>query len=63
MDDSFITFVPVKRMVSPCINICEIDIASGLCRGCARTTDEIVGWSDGTDAWRRAVMRELPGRR
>lgn len=63
MDDSFITFVPVKRVVSPCINICEIDTTSGLCRGCARTTDEIAGWSSGTDAWRHAVMRKLPGRR
>ena len=62
MDDGFITFVPVKRMVSPCINVCEID-ATGLCRGCARTTDEIAGWSSGTDAWRHAVMRALPGRR
>jgi len=63
MDDSFITFVPVKRMVSPCINICEIDATSRQCRGCARTVDEIAGWSSGTDAWRHAVMRELPGRR
>jgi predicted Fe-S protein YdhL (DUF1289 family) len=63
MDDSFIEWVPVKRIVSPCINICEIDPASGLCRGCARTTDEITGWSGGTDAWRHTVMRALPARR
>jgi len=63
VDDSFITFVPVKRIVSPCVNVCEIDTASGFCRGCARTTDEIAGWSSGTDAWRHAVMRELLKRR
>lgn len=63
MDDGFITFVPTKRIVSPCVNVCEIDAATGLCRGCARTGDEIAGWSGGSDAWRRAVMRALPGRR
>lgn len=63
MDDSFIEFVPVRRIVSPCINICEIDPRNQLCRGCARTTDEIAGWSSGSDAWRAAVMRQLPSRR
>ena len=55
--------VPVVRIESPCVNICEIDEASGLCAGCARTIDEIVGWSSGTPEWRAAVMAELPRRR
>lgn len=63
MDDGFIEFVPVQRIVSPCIDICEIDPVSRLCRGCARTTSEIAGWSSGSDSWRDAVMRDLPGRR
>jgi uncharacterized protein len=29
---------------SPCINVCEMDQKSGLCRGCLRTIDEIVAW-------------------
>lgn len=62
MEDGF-EIVPVVRIDSPCVNMCEIDAASGLCAGCARTIDEIVGWSSATPAWRDAVLRELPGRR
>ncbi|WEJ99818.1 MAG: DUF1289 domain-containing protein [Candidatus Sphingomonas phytovorans] len=54
--------VPVKRLESPCVNICEMDAATGLCVGCARTIDEIAGWSSGSTAWRDAVMAALPER-
>ena len=47
---------------SPCINICDIDAASGVCRGCARTLDEIAAWGSATSEWRAAVMAALPGR-
>jgi len=30
--------VPVE---SPCVQLCRIDPASGLCEGCARSLDEI----------------------
>ncbi len=62
MDDDIVQTVPVHRIVSPCVNICEIDTASGLCTGCRRTLDEIASWSSGTAAWRDAVMAALPGR-
>jgi predicted Fe-S protein YdhL (DUF1289 family) len=29
---------------SPCVAICRIDPASGLCEGCARSLDEISDW-------------------
>ena len=29
---------------SPCISVCRMDPASGLCQGCLRTIDEIVAW-------------------
>lgn len=61
MHDGFET-VPVVRIESPCINICDID-PHGLCIGCLRTLDEIAGWGSGTPAWRAAVMAELPARR
>jgi predicted Fe-S protein YdhL (DUF1289 family) len=36
----------VKTTVaSPCINVCQMDDMTGLCRGCFRTLDEISGWS------------------
>ena len=40
---------------SPCISVCVMDAASGLCQGCWRTLDEIAAWSAMTDAGKRAV--------
>lgn len=48
---------------TPCIKICEIDEASGLCLGCLRGLDEIAAWSRMSEPERRAVMAELPTRR
>ncbi len=50
-------------IVSPCINQCQMDPASGLCLGCARTLDEIARWGTVTPAQRHAVMAALPQRR
>jgi len=56
-------FIEIGAAVaSPCINICDIDAASGRCVGCARTLDEIAQWGSGTTEWREAVMAALPGR-
>ncbi|MGQ3091854.1 DUF1289 domain-containing protein [Roseateles sp.] len=48
---------------SPCINVCQVDSASGWCRGCARSLDEIAGWGGASDAVQRQVLDELPPRR
>lgn len=48
---------------SPCVNVCEMDAATGWCRGCARRLDEIAGWGSAPDAFRRQVMAQLPARR
>ncbi|MDB5758495.1 MAG: hypothetical protein JWM30_1784 [Burkholderia sp.] len=48
---------------SPCINICQMDAKTGLCVGCQRTIDEIVGWSAASDDERRMVWREIGRRR
>jgi predicted Fe-S protein YdhL (DUF1289 family) len=48
---------------SPCINVCEMDVRSGLCRGCARTIDEIIAWSKLDDDAKRKVWALLPARR
>jgi predicted Fe-S protein YdhL (DUF1289 family) len=52
----------VAPLRSPCISICEMDRASGLCRGCKRTLNEIARWSSMTDAERDQVLMLLPGR-
>ena len=53
------TAVPVD---SPCINVCEVDTASGICRGCRRTIDEIASWGLYTPAQRLAIMTKLEHR-
>ena len=53
----------VGRVESPCISVCVLDAASGLCTGCLRTLDEIAGWIDMSDEARRALIGELPHRR
>jgi predicted Fe-S protein YdhL (DUF1289 family) len=50
------------RVASPCISVCRIDDASGLCAGCLRTLDEIAVWSALDDDERRAVWVELAAR-
>jgi len=46
---------------SPCIQVCAIDAATGLCTGCGRMLDEIARWSSMTDVERARIMRELGG--
>ncbi|MCY1706041.1 DUF1289 domain-containing protein [Pannonibacter sp. SL95] len=52
----------MASMESPCVRICVMDPVSGLCRGCARTLDEIVAWGTMTPDRRRTIMRELDQR-
>ncbi|XUY25543.1 DUF1289 domain-containing protein [Agrobacterium sp. rho-8.1] len=49
-------------METPCINVCSLDPDDGLCVGCYRTIDEIMGWSGYGDAARSAIMNELANR-
>jgi predicted Fe-S protein YdhL (DUF1289 family) len=49
-------------VASPCISVCRIDEASGLCVGCLRTLDEIAAWSTLDDAQKRAVWRAIAER-
>jgi len=48
---------------SPCISVCTIDPATGLCAGCFRTVDEIAAWSGLTDPQKLAIWRHLQQRR
>lgn len=54
--------MPPAQIESPCINICVIDPATRLCKGCLRSIDEITAWTRLTPEARRAIMLELPGR-
>lgn len=48
-------------METPCINVCSLN-PEGICIGCYRTIDEIIGWSGFTAGERRRIMDELQGR-
>ena len=55
---------PVESSVpSPCISICKMDAATGLCSGCRRTIDEIAGWSRYSDAEKRVIWQLIAARR
>lgn len=60
--DDFLEFVPPRAIASPCVNICRIDAATRRCQGCARTVDEIAGWTALSDTQRARIMAELPFR-
>ncbi|MFC5521751.1 YbaK/EbsC family protein [Polaromonas jejuensis] len=47
---------------SPCISVCRMSAASGLCEGCYRTRDEIAAWSGADDDAKRAIWRAIETR-
>lgn len=49
-------------METPCIKVCVIEHATGLCVGCRRTRDEIARWIELGAMARRRIMAELPFR-
>ena len=57
------TSKPIDPVPSPCINVCRMDDATGLCVGCTRTIDEIAAWSTMSDDEKRAVWNLLEERR
>lgn len=48
---------------SPCIDVCQMDEVSGLCRGCFRTLEEISGWSRATPDERLSILTAVERRR
>ncbi len=44
---------------SPCISMCKMAPDTGLCEGCMRTIDEIIGWGAQSDDYKRAVWAEI----
>ncbi len=53
---------PVRRPPSPCVSLCELDEAVGMCRGCGRTMAEIANWLKLDADAREAVWSALPAR-
>jgi uncharacterized protein len=47
---------------TPCIKVCLIDDATGLCEGCGRTREEIATWGRKSESERLAIMLALEER-
>ncbi|MGH6960805.1 MAG: DUF1289 domain-containing protein [Dongiaceae bacterium] len=48
---------------SPCVAICRLDDATGLCIGCQRNIDEIRDWMIMLPAERQTVLQRIAERR
>lgn len=53
---------PPAPIATPCVKVCVVDGANGLCFGCKRTLPEIAGWARLTAERRAEIMAELPSR-
>jgi hypothetical protein len=53
----------MNSLQSPCTKDCKIDPASGLCRGCLRTIDEIVRWGGADEAEQARTLAAVAQRR
>ena len=52
------TLVISSNILSPCIDVCQINRQTRLCDGCGRTIDEITNWSKMTDNERLLIMKK-----
>ena len=52
-----------RAVASPCVSVCVMDPASGLCAGCYRTLAEIADWINLSSDDKRAVIALLALRR
>ena len=51
------------EVASPCVNLCRIDVPTGLCAGCYRTLQEIAAWIHLSASERRAIVDHAAARR
>ena len=47
---------------SPCVSICHMNEATGLCEGCFRTIDEIMAWGALAENAKRGVWARIEQR-
>lgn len=47
---------------SPCVEICDLDFTTQLCRGCHRTLEEIADWAHRSDIEKRRILRRAEER-
>jgi uncharacterized protein len=52
-----------QSVPSPCIGLCVLEPATGLCKGCFRSMEEIGAWLSLDEDGRRAVLARVAERR
>ncbi|MEI6640820.1 MAG: DUF1289 domain-containing protein [Novosphingobium sp.] len=52
----------MSHPASPCTGTCTLDPLSALCRGCARTMDEIMAWPSASAARKQAILGAVAAR-
>ena len=50
-------------IASPCINVCRMDEATGLCEGCYRKLEEIAAWGAADDQEKSLILAAVAQRR
>ena len=62
MLDAFNPATHAGELPSPCLSDCVMLPATGLCRGCRRNINEIIGWSSASQSQKRAIWLALKQR-
>jgi predicted Fe-S protein YdhL (DUF1289 family) len=52
----------VELLPSPCVSLCRMNEARGLCQGCLRSIDEIIAWGRADEAYKRGVWLAIAER-
>ena len=52
-----------RSVPSPCISVCQVDNATGLCLGCRRDIDEIRDWPILSAEQKRQVLANIEARK
>jgi len=48
---------------SPCVEVCELDYAAGVCRGCYRTMNEIAAWGYSNEDEKQRILNNIEERK
>ena len=54
--------IDAQMVPSPCMSVCQMDEALGLCQGCLRTLGEIGAWGNANAAFKRQVWGAIEAR-
>ena len=56
------SLVNQKNIISPCVGVCSIELESGLCIGCLRSSSEIAMWPQIDSQRALKIIKEIKNR-